>query len=100
MQCNQTSHEVLDRRKWERERSRIVEFEGVKHRVTTGSRHEQWLFDKMAAKNQEIVDAQKKLIEHSYVVEEELDRRAMMKKAQRLSLGISEGKTGHNGRTM
>ena len=100
MQCNQTSLEELDRRKWEQERSHIVEFEGVKHRVKRGSRHEQWLFDKIAAKNNEKEEKQKKLIEHSYTVEKDLDRRNMLRKAKRLSLGMSDTKTGHNGRTM
>lgn len=100
MQCNQTSHEVLDRRKWEREQAYVIEFEGVKHRVRKGSRHEQMVMDDIAKKNQEKEDANKKLIEHSYIVEEELDRRNMLKKAQRLRLGLSDAKTGHNGRQM
>ncbi len=100
MQCNQTSLEELDKRKWERERSHIVEFEGVKHRVKKGSRHEQWLFDKIAARNQEKEDAQNKLIEHSYVVEKELDRRNMLQQAKRLRLGMPAAKPNHNGKTM
>ena len=99
MQCNQTSHEELDKRKWEREQSHIIEFEGVKHRVKSGSRHEQWLFDKMAAKKREEEEAQNKLIEHSYVVEKELDRKNMLQEAKRLRLGMSATKA-NNGRTM
>jgi len=100
MQCNQTSHDELDRRKWERERSHIIEFEGTKHRVKKGSRHEQWLFDKMAAKKQAAEEEHKKLIEHTYIVEQQLDKRAMLREANRLSLGMSDAKSGHNGKTM
>ena len=100
MQCNQTSHEELDQRKWEREQAYIIEFNGVKHRVRKGSRHEQMVLDDMKKANQEKEDAQKKLIDHSYKVEEELDRRAMLSRAKRLSLGMSDAKKGHNGKTM
>ena len=100
MQCNQTSHDELDRRKWEREQAYIIEYEGVKHRVRRGSRHEQMVMDDIARKNQEKEAAQKKLIENSYVVEKELDRRNMLKQAKNLRLGITNTPKGHNGRTM
>jgi len=100
MQCNQASHDELDRRKWEREKSYIIEFEGTKHRVRKGSSHEQWLFGKMETKKQAEEEARKRLIDHSYIVEEQLDRRSMMNKAKRLSLGLSDSKAGHNGKMM
>ena len=100
MQCNQTSHDELDRRRWEREQSYIIEFEGVKHRVKKGSSHEDWIYARMGAKKQAEEDAQKKLIEHSFVVEEQLDKRNMLRDAKRLSLGMSNTQAGHNGKTM
>ena len=54
----------------------------------------------MAAKKQAEEEEQRKLIEHSYVIEEQLDRRLISEKAKRLTLGISEAKAGRNGKTM
>ena len=100
MQCNQTSHDELDQRKHEREQSYIVERNGVKHRVRPGSRHEQMIFDDIAAEKAEKEAAHKRLIEHSYVVEESLDRRSMASRAKRLRLGMSDAKTGVGGKRM
>lgn len=90
MQCNQTSLDVLDQKEREAKKVYVIVRHGVRHRVTVGSRHEEMVLKEIADEEAAKVSAQESAIEHSYKVEEDLDRRALMKSAKHIYSGASQ----------